>query len=179
VGPKSALKLMKEHGTLEKVVAHLRAKSELKAAKSQKKKVVDEDDVESEDEVPPTSDIEREGGSDRENAEEDDAAMERRKQNEQKKKAASKRGTGGAHVPETWMWEEAKKLFEKPDVTPANEIEVRAILSILAEITDQGCFILSQFVLRRLVIFYRCQLIWETPDVEGLVEFLVREKGFK
>src|ERR1700733_12541086 len=76
VGPKSALKLMKEHGTLEKVVAHLRAKSELKAAKSQKVKVIDEDDVESEDEVPPTSDIEREGGSDRENAEEDDAAAE-------------------------------------------------------------------------------------------------------
>jgi flap endonuclease-1 len=27
-------------------------------------------------------------------------------------------------VPEEWPWEEAKKVFEKPDVTPASELEV-------------------------------------------------------
>jgi flap endonuclease-1 len=134
---------MKEHGTLDKVVAHLRAKSELKAAKAQKK-AVDEDDVESEDEIPPSSDVDRGGmgsGSEGEADEDETAAEERRKQREmkdQKKKAASRRGTGGVHVPENWMWEEAKKLFEKPDVTPANEIEVSPILSIWAETTDQG-----------------------------------------
>jgi len=109
---------MKEYGTLEKVVAHLRAKSELKAVKSQKKKVIDEDDVESEDEVPPNR---TEGGSDRENAEEEDAAAEeRRKQKEQKKKVASKRGTGGVHVPEIWMWEARKETAKS---MPRAEVE--------------------------------------------------------
>lgn len=142
VGPKSALKLMKEHGTLEKVVVHLRAKSELKAAKVQKK-TIDEDDVESEDEIPPSSDVEQEGmgaGSEGEAEEDETTVEERRKQKEmkeRKKKAASRRGTGGVHVPENWMWEEAKKLFKKPDVTSANEIEVSPILSILAETIDQ------------------------------------------
>ncbi|CAE6407258.1 unnamed protein product [Rhizoctonia solani] len=51
---------------------------------------------------------------------------------------------GGIHVPEYYPWEEAKKLFLKPDVTPADQVE----------------------------------LVWEAPDVEGLVQFLVVEKGF-
>lgn len=48
-------------------------------------------------------------------------------------------------MPDEWPWEEAKKLFEKPDVTPASEVEAE----------------------------------WKGPDVEGLVEFLVKQKGFK
>ncbi|CAE6409434.1 unnamed protein product [Rhizoctonia solani] len=51
---------------------------------------------------------------------------------------------GGIHVPEYYPWEEAKKLFLQPDVTPADQIE----------------------------------LVWEAPDVDGLVQFLVVEKGF-
>ena len=27
-------------------------------------------------------------------------------------------------IPEEWPWEEAKKLFEKPDVTPAEQLDV-------------------------------------------------------
>ena len=42
-------------------------------------------------------------------------------------------------------WKEAKKVFVKPDVTLADEIELE----------------------------------WKNPDVDGLVEFLVTEKGFK
>ena len=30
----------------------------------------------------------------------------------------------GVTIPEEWPWEEAKKFFEKPDVTPADEVEV-------------------------------------------------------
>ena len=48
-------------------------------------------------------------------------------------------------IPEEWPWEEAKKIFEKPDVTPANEVELE----------------------------------WRNPDIDGLVQFLVNEKGFK
>ncbi|CAE6420390.1 unnamed protein product [Rhizoctonia solani] len=51
---------------------------------------------------------------------------------------------GGIHVPDYYPWEEAKKLFLQPDVTPADQVE----------------------------------LVWEAPDVDGLVEFLVVEKGF-
>lgn len=127
VGPKSALKLMKDHGSLGKVLEHLRAKSEEKAKAQGKKKVIEEENVESEDEaVAPSSVID--GGSDAEE-EDEEAAEERRIRAEKaakKKAAAAKKGTGGVHVPENWLWEEAKKLFETPDVTPASEIEVRA-----------------------------------------------------
>ncbi|KAF9778066.1 PIN domain-like protein [Thelephora terrestris] len=93
IGPKTAYKLMQEHGSLGKVLEHLRAKA---AAK-------------------------QDGDAD-----------------EGKKKR------GGIQIPEEWPWEEAKKLFEKPDITPADEIDLE----------------------------------WKEPDVEGLVEFLVRDKGF-
>lgn len=36
-----------------------------------------------------------------------------------------KKKKGGISVPEEWPWEEAKKIFEKPDVTPADEVDVR------------------------------------------------------
>ncbi|EIN12797.1 PIN domain-like protein [Punctularia strigosozonata HHB-11173 SS5] len=81
VGPKTALKLIREHGGLAGVMEHLREKG---------------------------------------------------------------KGKGGVQIPEYWPWEEAKKLFEKPDVEPADEV----------------------------------QLEWKNPDVEGLVQFLVVEKGF-
>ncbi len=48
-------------------------------------------------------------------------------------------------IPEDWPYEAAKELFKKPDVTPANELELE----------------------------------WKSPDIDGLVDFLVREKGFK
>jgi flap endonuclease-1 len=48
-------------------------------------------------------------------------------------------------IPEDWPWEAAKRLFETPDVVPADE----------------------------------CELEWKAPDVDGLVQFLVTEKGFK
>ncbi|KAI0766375.1 PIN domain-like protein [Trametes elegans] len=79
VGPKSALKLLREHGTLENVLTHLKEKKK-----------------------------------------------------------------GGIQIPEEWPWDQAKAVFEKPDVTPAEELD----------------------------------LDWKSPDVEGLVEFLVKEKGF-
>jgi flap endonuclease-1 len=51
------------------------------------------------------------------------------RQAEKEEKAAdaedgAKKKKGGVQVPEEWPWEEAKKLFEKPDVIPASEVEV-------------------------------------------------------
>ncbi|KAF9220876.1 PIN domain-like protein [Gyrodon lividus] len=96
VGPKSALKLIREFGGLEGVVEHLREKQ----------------------------------------AEKEEYAAD--------VEDGSKKKKGGVQVPEEWPWEEAKKLFEKPDVLPASEVELE----------------------------------WTDPDVEGLVQFLVVEKGF-
>lgn len=72
IGPKSAYKLIREHGGLGDVIAHLREKA----------------------------------------ASKEDAAEE------------GKKKKGGIQIPEEWPWEEAKKLFETPDVTPADEIEL-------------------------------------------------------
>ncbi|KAF9519632.1 hypothetical protein BS47DRAFT_1370647 [Hydnum rufescens UP504] len=132
IGPKSALKLIKEHGSLREVVAHLRAKSAEKAKQHAKAvaKAAEVEDEESDDgEEEPRSDEER---------------GDKKKKGKGKKTKSAKKGAGGVQVPQEWLWEEAKKLFEKPDVTPADEIE----------------------------------LSWEAPDVDGLVEFLVRDKGF-
>jgi len=90
IGPKSALKLMKEYGSLEEIVDHLRekqAEKELQYVKALAK------------------------------AEEEEA-----------EEGSAEEGGGSEGDAEEWLWEEAKKLFEKPDVIPANEIEVRFVL---------------------------------------------------
>ncbi|THH09535.1 hypothetical protein EW145_g1951 [Phellinidium pouzarii] len=92
VGPKSALKLIREYGDLGSVIEHLRERS---------------------------------------------AAKEEADEEGKKKK-------GGISVPEDWPWEAAKKVFEKPDVLPADEVELE----------------------------------WKAPDIDGLIQFLVTEKGF-
>ncbi|KAL1950568.1 hypothetical protein VTO73DRAFT_5692 [Trametes versicolor] len=92
VGPKSALKLIREHGSLGKILEHLKEKA----------------------------------------AEKEEAAEE------------GKKKKGGVQIPEEWPWEQAKAIFLKPDVTPADELELE----------------------------------WKSPNVDGLVDFLVREKGF-
>ena len=39
-------------------------------------------------------------------------------------KEDGKKKRGGIQVPSEWPWEEAKKVFEQPDVTPSDQIEV-------------------------------------------------------
>jgi flap endonuclease-1 len=81
VGPNTALKLIKEFGSLEKVVDHIESDT--------KKKYI---------------------------------------------------------IPEDWPYKLARELFFDPDVRDANDPA--------------------------------CEFKWESPDVEGLVDFLVKEKGF-
>ncbi|MCJ1348497.1 Elongation of fatty acids protein 2 [Peltigera leucophlebia] len=81
VGPHSALKLIREHGNLEAVVAHIE--------KDQKKRYT---------------------------------------------------------IPDDWPYKDARELFFNPDVRPPDHPD--------------------------------CDFKWEAPDVEGLVTFLVTEKGF-
>ncbi|EPE05170.1 dna-repair protein rad2 [Ophiostoma piceae UAMH 11346] len=81
VGPNTALKLIREHGSLEKVVEYMK--------------------------------------------------------NDKKQKYV---------IPDDWPYEDARELFFKPDVRTADDPE--------------------------------CDFKWEKPDVPGLVQFLVNEKGF-
>ena len=81
IGPHSALKLIREHGNLEAVVAHI--------------------------------------------------------ENDPKKRYT---------IPDDWPYQEARELFLNPDVRPPDHPD--------------------------------CDFKWEAPDMEGLVTFLVKEKGF-
>ncbi|KAJ2913367.1 hypothetical protein MD484_g7045, partial [Candolleomyces efflorescens] len=149
VGPKSGLKLIREHGSLGAVIEHLRANT----------KPAEESEEEEEPEEPaPTSDIEMPDVEEDEDKDEEDEEKPKEETPKKKKKAAAAKskgkasavgkgkgkGKGGVQVPEEWPWEKAKELFEKPDVLPADEVELE----------------------------------WKNPDVDGLVQFLVVEKGF-
>jgi hypothetical protein len=95
------------------------------------------------------------------------------------KKAAPKK-RGGIIIPEDWNWQGAKELFLRPDVVKSTDVEVRPSLF--------GT-LLSSFLLSTLKLIdpptpftqfaFACQIEWTAPDVEGLVDFLVREKGFR
>ncbi|KAF8624400.1 hypothetical protein AX15_005883 [Amanita polypyramis BW_CC] len=181
IGPKSALKLVKEHGTLEAVVEHFHEKATQKAAQAADEESDAEEAVAddqpaptSEFEVPDDVDVETEEAevdakekADAEHSEKEEEEDRRKKKGKAKSgtkgKGKSKKGgkaadeetdakqkpkkakaRGGIQIPEYWPWEESKKLFENPDVLPADQVELE----------------------------------WKNPDVEGLIEFLVKEKGF-
>jgi flap endonuclease-1 len=77
-------------------------------------------------------------------------------------KPKAKGRKGGITMPEHWPWEEAKQLFVKPDVIPADEVEV-----------------FDYFIFHRIYITDASKLEWKDPDVDGLVQFLVKDNGFK
>jgi hypothetical protein len=51
-------------------------------------------------------------------------------------KEDGKKRKGGVHVPDEWPWEEAKKIFAEPDVTPADQIQVRNRFACLRATPD-------------------------------------------
>ncbi|KIM28919.1 hypothetical protein M408DRAFT_125335 [Serendipita vermifera MAFF 305830] len=152
IGPKSALKILREHGSLKKVVAHLREKQaereEANAAAAAAAAEEEESEEEGSDEDEEMRDADKstaKGESDEEMDGEEELKKKPKAKGKGKGKAAAKgKGRGGVMVPEDWPWERAKELFLKPDVTPADDMELE----------------------------------WKAPDIEGLVEFLVRDKGF-
>jgi len=91
IGPKSALKLVREYGGLKGVVEHLREKYAL------------------------LSSITFLAHDENRQAEKEEATAD---------KEDGKKKRGGIQVPSEWPWEEAKKVFEQPDVTPSDQVEV-------------------------------------------------------
>ncbi|WVO14143.1 flap endonuclease 1 [Cryptococcus depauperatus] len=121
IGPKTALRLMREHKSLEKIVEHIRGKM---SERAEELKALEEEESEAEESLKQDNDDES-----------------------PKKKTPSKKkkvGSAGMQIPEIWPWEEAKQLFLKPDVIKGDDLTLE----------------------------------WNKPDVEGLVEFLCRDKGF-
>lgn len=88
-----------------------------------------EDDASEADEPAPTSDIEIPDVKDESEEGEESAPKKKEKAKASPaKKGKKKKGRGGIMFPEEWPWEEAKKVFKKPDVLPADEIEVELSL---------------------------------------------------
>ena len=115
-----------------------------RAAKARAEEDAEDEEVQqSEDEPAATSDIERPDVADDSDNDDDEKKPTASQETTPKKskaktktkpkgKAAGKRA-GGIVVPEEWPWEEAKQIFEHPDVLPADQVEVCffIILSIL------------------------------------------------
>lgn len=101
--------------------AKSKSKSKLKA---KKKAVVDEED---------DSDVEAKEGSEKEGEE---AEVEEQEEKKPKKTAGTRKQ--GVQIPEFWPWEEAKKVFEKPDVIPADDVEVSFFFQLGAVARDNG-----------------------------------------
>lgn len=60
--------------------------------------------------------------------------------------AAVKAGKAKFVIPDDWPFADARELFFNPDVRPADHAD--------------------------------CEFKWEAPDIDGLIQFLVTEKGF-
>ncbi|EIW68761.1 hypothetical protein TREMEDRAFT_69192 [Tremella mesenterica DSM 1558] len=136
IGPKTALKLLREHGSLAAVVSFVRGKMAEKA----------EENAHVNSQLSDVSDIESEEGHGnvRMNSDGEEVISSPKKSQTPKKKKKTKVTSAGMQIPEYWPWEEAKRLFQQPDVVKGDELE----------------------------------LDWKAPDVEGLVQFLCRDKGF-
>ena len=135
IGPKTALKLIREHDGLAGVVKFVRSKMAEKeeenaaiARANESDDEVEEVEDEEEDEHIP-SDRESEEGVDRD-ADDVKPATSQASPKVKKTKTVTKSPkkkkvtSSGMQIPEYWPWEEAKKLFITPDVVKADDMEV-------------------------------------------------------
>lgn len=71
-------------------------------------------------------------------------------------------------MPEDFLFKESAELFRQPEITDPTTIKVKSPLLPIIVLS-----LISQFDLADTV-----QLEWKDPDEEGLLKFLVEEKGF-
>jgi hypothetical protein len=96
-----------------------------------------EDSASEADQPAPTSDVEMPDPVDDDEDTEDDKdkkleeSKKKKSNGKEKAKSTAKgkgkskgKGKGGVMMPDEWPWEDAKKIFETPDVLPADEVEV-------------------------------------------------------
>ncbi|KAJ8520605.1 hypothetical protein ONZ45_g2587 [Pleurotus djamor] len=183
VGPSTAMKLIREHKGLKGIVAQLREKQAERAATSSKKETDDEvedaedeeaDKPESEDEdeelkddgaVHPTSDFERDPDATKDSDAEDSDAPKKSAKGKGKLKAddavkgkskgkkTDTKGKGGKGKGK------GKGGIQIPEEWPWEEAK-------------------EMFKKPDVIPAKDVELEWKLPDVDGLVQFLVNEKGF-
>ena len=114
-----------------------------------------------EEEIPSDRESE-EGGGVMMGSDGEEVAASPQKKTSGKSPKKKKVTSAGMQIPEHWPWEEAKRLFITPDVVKGDDLEVGHLVRIGSALSSVGI-----------------QLEWKAPDVDGLVEFLCRDKGFK
>lgn len=108
VGPKSALKLIRDFKSIEAIIEHLKGEAEVKAAKAEKKAKKEEAAAEKE--------AAEDAGED--DGEDDGEANNKEKEKEKEKKAAAQHKA----VPDHYPYQAARELFKNPEVFKGDDI---------------------------------------------------------
>lgn len=116
------MKLLREHDGLAGVVKFVRGKMAEKAEDNAVARQAIEEEEE-EDDIP--SDRESEEGMNPDDA--SSSPVKPAKKAPPKSPKKKKVTSAGMQIPEHWPWEEAKKLFLKPDVIKGEDLEVSTI----------------------------------------------------
>lgn len=134
IGPKTALRLIREHDGLAGVVKFVRGKMAEKEQENAEARAQEEEEESEAEEEPILSDRESEEGMEQYgNGDAAPSSPKKKKKtpppapakSPKKKKVTS----AGMQIPEYWPWEEAKKLFLQPDVVKGDDMEVRPALA--------------------------------------------------
>lgn len=73
-------------------------------------------------------------------------------------------------IPEDWNYKEARLLFQEPEVSNPDDIQVFFLYQIIYNFSlHKSLNIIYSFI---------CKLKWSEPDEEGLVKFLCGDKQF-
>lgn len=123
IGPKTALKLLREHGGLGGVVKFVRGKM---AEKAEENATIAGD---AEDEIPSDRESEEgDGAGTMMNSDGEEVATSPKKKATAKSPKKKKMTASGMQIPEYWPWEEAKQLFVTPDVVKGDDLEVSVLV---------------------------------------------------
>lgn len=117
IGPKTALKLLREHDGLGGVVKFVRGKMAEKAGENASI-------LEADDEIPSDRESEEGDGAMMNSEGEEVAASPKKKTTTSKSPKKKKVTSAGMQIPEYWPWEEAKRLFVEPEVVKGDDLDV-------------------------------------------------------
>ncbi len=144
IGPKTALKLIRDHGGLGGVVKFVRGKMAEKSEENAS--IVGEVG----DEIPSDRESEEGDGGTMMNSDGEEVPTSPKKKVSTPAKSPKKKKvtSAGMQIPEYWPWEEAKELFLKPDVVKGDDLDVGSVCHLAlgmlislfsARLEDTGC----------------------------------------
>lgn len=186
IGPKTALKLIKEHKCIEAIIKHLEKtkKHEIPGdwyeARIPKQKEDTEENTETEGSSSSST-------SSEEKADEkaDEKAENGEVQGEGKEAEKFKESTQTEEVSEQMM-EQKPETDEAEPESEANEGKVESSSEALVELADEDCVIVPPMYVQARALFHKCdvtdgndlELKWNDPDEKALTTFLVDRMQF-